>query len=289
MGCCLRFPHATISFIYHPSINICMPEFVPILLLALVAFLLLYLGFSFYSNPQANSPAGFALAAPAQNQPQPVIPFFPNRPERQEIFLGTNFEIYASEGIEMASLEGTLDSSSAETAQALRFFLKPESFDRARGELTIFRTNSAGDISVFINKNLVFKGKPKIDKYIFEIPAEILQDENTVRVETSGGFLFSSSVYDFNLKLFSINGAHSKYRFFVKDQSDRKLEIGFSSNKGWLKILLNGKEVFYGKPEEFLSLDLDSRLFSADENFLELLPEPDSDFVVDFVSIAKKA
>ncbi len=263
-----------------------MPEFVPILLLALVILAGLYLGFSSaFSLPSAT---GFAVAAPAQNQPQTAIPFFPSRPERQEIFLGTNFEIYASEGIEMASLEGTLDSSSAETAQALRFFLKPESFDRARGELVISRTNSVGEISVFINKNLVFKGKPKLDKYIFEIPAEILQDENTVRVETSGGFLFSNSVYDFSLKLISINGAHSKYRFFVKDQSDRKLEIGFSGNSGWLKVLLNGKEVFYGKPEEFLSLDLKPEFFSNDENFLELLPEPDSDFVVDFVEISKK-
>ncbi len=264
-----------------------MPEFVPILLLALVILAGLYLGFSYAFSSPSQSATGFIAASPRQNQLQPAIPFFPNRPEKEEIFLGANFEIYASEGIEMASLEGTLDSNSAETAQALRFFLKPERFDRARGELVISRTNSAGEISVFINKNLVFKGKPKIDKYIFEIPAEILQDENTVRVETSGGFLFSSSVYDFDLKLFSINGAHSKYRFFVKDGSDRKLEIGFSSNRGWLKILFNGKEVFYGKPENYLSLDLAGRLFSNDENFLELLPEPDSDFVVDFVEVSK--
>ena len=41
-------------------------------------------------------------------------------------------------------------------------------------------------------------------------------------------------------------------------------------------------------PEEFFSVDLKPEFFSSDENFLELLPEPDSDFKVDFVEISRK-
>src|SRR3989344_4141453 len=257
-------PGHTFKYFHHHLIT--MPQFIPILLLAVATLAALYLGFSFISAPHTSS-TGFAFAQPqSEKSPQSIIPYFAQPNRGDEIILGNNFEIGISNNLEIAELAGSVDSKSAETASAFQDFSKPENADRVQAVLKIKSTNSGGEISVFVNRQEVYRGAPSVGKYIFELDTSMLEDENNIRVDARSGWIFSHASYDFNLKLYSLDGSHAKYKFYIKDKDSRKLEMSFSKNEGWLKILLNGKEVFYGKPKEFFSVDLKSEFFSSDEN-----------------------
>lgn len=292
MGCGLHFPRPNISFIYHLYINIFMAQFVPVLLLALATFLALYLGFVAITEANERSTTGFASAVPITAQAkagtyQPTL--FPSPKKGDFIYLGSNFLINASEKKEILNFDGAVDSKTKDDSRIARDLItEPYSYDRVFVALKILNTNNAGTISVFINTKQVYKGTPKAGEHEFEIDKNILGVENSVRTETSGGFLFTSAFYEFNLRLYSAAGSHASYKFFVEDKSNRALEIGFTKNYGSMKILLNKKEIFYGKPEDYLSLPISGSMLSGEENTLELLPDPGASFKVDFVGIEKQ-
>ena len=266
-----------------------MPEFVPILLLALASLTALYLGFVLQSQI-VESPAGFipvnAKQVQARQEPAATGAAFFSPPKKASdiIFLGDVVEISAGEPEKLLELSEKIIAKDSEAQRSLLFSTEKK-YDQLFLKFFVSETNSHGGFSVFINGEKVYSGRPKTGLHQIQIYKDLLKEENEIRVEASGGFLFTPAEYAFELELIGVTGTHAFYHFHSSDASERIFETSVFGD-GSFRALLNGEEIYNGGPSDFISVPV-VKGFASGKNILEIFPAPGSDLRIEFVEFIK--
>ncbi|HLE07956.1 MAG TPA: hypothetical protein VI933_05065 [archaeon] len=268
-----------------------MPEFVPVLLLALATITAMYLGFVLQQQ-QIIAPSGFVSinSQPQQGkniQQTTTTQIISDSAKKMSgvIYLGDSAHLSADEPELLADFSEEVSAKDADSQKAAGFFVDKD-YDQLFLKFDISETNSYGEFKVFINNEEVYRGAPKAGMHEIQIFRKILQDENTLRIEASGGFLFTPAKYSFQVKLFGLTGEHMEYHFSTSDSSARLMEASVKGS-GSFKILLNREEIFSGSASDYIATEV-PKGFVTGENILEIFPSPNSDLNVEFLEFFKK-
>ncbi len=266
-----------------------MPEFVPILLLALASLTALYLGFVLQSQI-VDSPAGFvpvnAKQVQAKQEPAATgAAFFTQTKKASDIiFLGDVVDVGAGEPEKLLELSEKIIAKDSEAQRSLLFSAEKK-YDQLFLKFFVSETNNHGDFSVFINREKVYSGRPKTGLHQIQIYKDLLKEENEIRLEVSGGFLFTPAEYAFELELIGVPGTRAFYHFHSSDNSERIFETSVLGT-GSFRAILNGEEIFNGGASDFISAPV-VKGFVSGKNILEIWPSPGSDLSVEFVEFIK--
>ncbi len=268
-----------------------MPEFVPVLLLALATITAMYLGFVLQQQ-QITVPSGFV---PIDVQPQAekniqqtaTTQTIADSAKKMSgvIYLGDSAYLSAGEPELLSDFSETSEAKDSNFQKSIEFSVDKD-YDQLFLKFDISEANSYGEFLIFINNEEVYRGAPKTGMHEIQIFRKVLQDENTLRIEARGGFLFTPAKYSFQAKLFGLTGGHMEYHFSTSDSSARLMEASVKGS-GSFKILLNKEEIFSGTPSDYIAVDV-PKGFVSGENILEIFPSPNSDLNVEFLEFFKK-
>lgn len=247
-----------------------MPEFIPILLVAVLLLLVLFIGFGMLAAPEAYRPVEM----------------------RREITLGEDFTVsYRPPEQEVASLEGTVSKGLiSQVDKSISFdVLELEGISSAKINLKVQNTNLYGPLIIYINNNEIYNGYARIGDHSIYFNKDYLQTSNAldIQAESSGWKFWAPTMYIFNAKV-SVNykGSGGQVFHFYLNESEMKnidrpeltIIIQRRNGRGLLTATVNGKNVYrdFVNKGEFFSKDY----LKLGENIVALSTEPDTSFDV---------
>ncbi|MBU4123901.1 MAG: hypothetical protein KKI14_00310 [Nanoarchaeota archaeon] len=255
-----------------------MPDFVPVLTIAIITMMALILMFGgiieftdtdthYYNDTDDNA---------------------------ERIYLGENFSVADFRmGTAYASLSGRTENGIFSKATKSMSF-DARTLDRAEyGLLTlkINDTNVYGPLIIAINDNIIFNEPTLVGEHNIKFDKSILDDtENKiiVTVGSSGWRLWAPTVYQFEVKISGetkdIESKITKFKLDeVPDDTQLKVYIDEKEGPGDLIVKINGYRVFKGQVNGFK--DFDPFILREGTNTAEITAEYGSRYDVDSVYI----
>jgi len=248
-----------------------MPEFIPILVAAVLLMIILLMAFG----------GGFISPAPTRGRG----PSYASR----TIQLGGNFTVmYVTGEEDVASFEGEVSKGLFSTEDKSIGFDVPNIGDVSEGiiELKILNSNHYGNLMIMVNGLEVYRGAPQIGKKLISFDGDILSDTNTINVmaESSGWKIWAPTVYIFDANV-SVNYLGKKTQSFIFNLTDseiiyisraRLLIFGTRDGNGDLIARLNGVDIFSGFTTVYTDFSVDA--LKIGNNILSLSTEPNTKY-----------
>jgi len=253
-----------------------MPEFVPILIAAVLCLIVLLMAF------------GGGLVSPEQRV---------RLRSSRTIFLGQDFTITYSAGEKtVASLGGEVSRGVfSGIGDKTIDFQVPDIADVSEGmiKLKIWNTNHYGNLIISINGKEIYRGFPNIGEKIISFGGNILEPSNTleIKAETSGWKFWAPTTYIFDLNVF-VNYLGRKTKSFTFDISEnefintnraRLLIFGAREGRGNINARLNGIEIYSGLTTVYTDFSVDA--LKVGNNTLDLSTEPNTTYNISSAQI----
>lgn len=242
-----------------------MPDFVPVLIVAVLSLIVLLIAFG-----------GSMFILPGSGG---------TKSSSKTVDIGQNFVVMFLQG------ENNITHLSGESSQGLfgktsqkTSFPLGDYTDASEGiiKLKVWNSNYYGNLLIYINGGQVYRGTPQIGDNVISFDGSALKANNTIEIESesSGWKIWAPTVYIFDADL-SVNLVGKKTHTFSFDLTNsevanvnrgRLLVFGTrSSGNGNLNVVLNGVEVYSGLTPIYTDFAIDN--FKAGNNTLELSTE----------------
>ncbi len=224
---------------------------------------------------------GVVILLAAWSLTLPSTGLFVAKPLYERVLLEENFELSAVDK-ELIAVSGDTSSSLFESNGIEKRFAGGE-FDRGLLRLTSIGGNRQGQLLVLLNGLEVYRGYPNASRTDLELDPKLVGEKNTLEIKAGGALLpWGENTYSVSAEVHGLKGKAYIKEFEAKKPGKKTLEIALERSFGEIKVLLNGKTVFEGKPEGsiFLPVQIEKK------NKIELLPASDSLFRVAFLQIA---
>lgn len=223
-----------------------MPDFVPVLVGAVLILIVLMISFF------GITPTSRGIAA------------------TRTVLLGENFSVAYTVGEEyITDLEGTVSRGLFSGKDEIIDFDVPNVEDASEGliNLNIKDSNHYGSLMILVNGQEVYRGFPKKGEILISFNGNILNSRNTLEViaESSGWKIWAPTVYIFDLSL-SVNYLGKKTKSFVFDLTNleiinmnraRLLIFGEREGTGNLIVKVNDREIYNGLTNVYIDLPID--------------------------------
>jgi len=253
-----------------------MPDFVPILIAAVLMLIVLLIAF------------GGSL----------LIPAGPGgtKESSKTIVLGQDLVVMYVEGqSNVASLQGEVSQGLFGNTEQQTDFTVDNYKDAAEGiiKLRTWNSNYYGALIIKVNDKEVYRGVPAIGEQSIVFDGSILNFSNVIEVEaeSSGWKIWAPTIYIFNADL-SVNYLGKKTQSLSFDLTDleaknvdraRLLIFGVRNGPGNLVARLNGREIFSGFTTVYTDFAIDN--LKAGSNTLDLSTERNTIYNLSSVQI----
>ena len=244
-----------------------MPDFVPVLVAAVLSLLILLLifgGYIFYPSEQSIKYGS------------------------RTIDLGENFEIVYNVGEEvLGNMEGRISRGiiSGEDKMIEFNVERYSEIQEATIRVSISDSNYYGNMIILLNGQEIYNGAPKGDKMITVDPS-IFERGNVLEVKTgsSSWKIWAPTVYDFTLDMDILYEGRKTQSFdfelsneeIVNLEYARLLVFGTREGTGELIINVNGDDVFSGYPTVQTNFATDQ--LEVGTNKIEFMTEPNTKY-----------
>ena len=254
-----------------------MPDFVPVLIAAVLLLIVLLLAFGGSMLFTPTRPGGLALSS-------------------KTVVLGQDLVVMYVEGQKnITSLKGEVSSGLFGNANQKADFEVDNYRDASEGviKLKIWNSNYYGDFLIKINGEEVYRGAPEIGEKMIIFDGSFFKASNTIEVETesSGWKIWSPTVYIFDADL-SVNYLGKKTQSLSFDLTNleitnvnraRLLIFGARDGPGNLVAKLNGREIFSGLTTVYMDFAVDN--LKVGNNTLDLSTEKNTRYNISSVQI----
>ncbi len=251
-----------------------MPEFIPILIVAILSLIVLLLAFG-------SGRVSYVSTIPSSTK---------------TLVLGEKFSVSYVSGEELiANLSGEISQGlfSSETKKINFNIEDPTDISEGRIKLRVWNSNYYGDMIIEVNGEKIYEGTPEIGEKIVTFGGNILKHSNTLEVlaESSGWRIWAPTVYIFDLNL-SVSYLGRRKQSFTFELSNlevmntnraRLLVFGERRGTGDLIVRLNGIEIFRGFTNVYTDFPTD--ILKEGNNTLELSTEPNTAYDISSVEI----
>ncbi len=258
-----------------------MPEFVPILVVAILVFAALLITFGNIIVPQQPS-------APPGNETVPII---------EELVLGEDFVISGAAGEEkVTTVTGTVSRGLITGLDRSLSFEVPNIVSVSGGKirLTVVNTNLYGPLLIGINGKNVYADYPRVGKHIVTFKRDVLDTFTTLEIKAGGsGWRFwAPTIYKFDAEFYvDYYGKLTELMNFDIDEdhfdnttyAELSVDIGDSEGTGRLIVKANGFEVWRGHEDH--TIRLLNEILDDGRNNVEVSSEANSRYEVKSVDI----
>jgi hypothetical protein len=255
-----------------------MPDFVPVLVAAVLSLIVLLLVFG-----------GSMFFSPVSRQGG-------IKSSSKTIVLGEDLVVMYVEGQEnLTSFGGEVTQGLFGNSEKKINFDVDNSKDASEGiiKLRLWNSNYYGNLFVNVNGEEVYRGAPQIGEKTIIFDGDILKDTNTIEVqaESSGWKIWAPTVYIFNADL-SVNYLGRKTQSLSFDLTNleitnvnraRLLVFGTRDGSGNLNARLNGREIFSGLTTVYTDFGIDT--LRVGNNTLELSTEKNTRYNITSVQL----
>ncbi|MFQ6021069.1 MAG: hypothetical protein ACE5J4_03610 [Candidatus Aenigmatarchaeota archaeon] len=254
-----------------------MPEFIPILITALVIMIVLLMVFG-----------GVMVSVPSPEK----------LPESRVILIGSDFSItYEIGDRRLSNLNGTVSKGIISGIDKSVAFDVPDLEDVKQGfvRFKINDTNLYGKLLFYINDKEVYADYPRKGiEYSFSFDPDILNSENNVwdvKAESSGWKIWAPTIYNFNANLF-VSYLGKKTHDLIFDLNETEVEnfkraklvmFGSRSGSGKIIVKLNGIEIYKGYMD--VDQEFPESILKSGENRIHISSEADSKYDIDTAEI----
>jgi hypothetical protein len=247
-----------------------MPEFIPILIVAVLSLVVLLLVYGEGIVPS------YTRTIPSSSR---------------TIVLGRDFSVSYVSGEEFVThMSGEVSQGvfSGEKKRVEFDIDNPGDISEGVIKLKVWNSNYYGGMIIKINGEEIYKGYPEIGERTIVFNGNILKYNNVLEVvaESSGWRIWAPTVYIFDLNL-SVNYPDRRKQSFTFELSDleimntnraRLLVFGKRYGTGSLIVRLNGFEVFRGFTNVYTDFSTD--ILREGNNTLELSTEPNTTYEI---------
>jgi len=257
-----------------------MPDFIPVFIAATVSLLLLFLFFGGLIT---------ITEEPVQETAQPRPIYY------DKIALGSNFTVADyGETYKLANLSGNVTSGLiSEIDKTISFGAsnRLDDFDQGKIWLDIKDTNLYGEFIIIINNNIVYRNATLVGEHEIRFSKDILNDENnilTVKAAGSGWRIWAPTVYIYDLKIYGEESEETTKTTsfnltYVPSYARLRVYVYRREGDGYLKVKINGYNVYRGRSDGFKSFDPD--ILREGENTAEIIADPGTKYEVESVYI----
>jgi hypothetical protein len=242
-----------------------MPDFVPVLIAAVLSLIVLLLAFGGSMLFTPTRPGGTALSS-------------------KTIVLGQDLVVMYVEGQKnITSLKGEISQGLFGNVNQKADFEVDNYQDASEGviKLKIWNSNYYGNFIIKVNDKEVYRGTPEIGEKTITFDGSILKASNTIEIgaESSGWKIWAPTIYIFDADL-SVNYIGKKTQSFSFDLTNlevtnvnraRLLIFGARDGPGNLIVKLNGREIYSGITQIYIDFAVDA--LSVGNNTLDLSTE----------------
>jgi hypothetical protein len=248
-----------------------MPDFMPVLLIAVILFVGLLIVFG-----------GDLVYAPSESHGNR---YFPS--DRTIEF--NNFEVYYTSSEERAGYVGGEVSNGifAKEDKKIGFQVsRPDEVSEALLDLKVWNTNYYGRFIVLVNGKEVYEGYPPVGEKLISFDKSLLKDDNILEImaESSGWRIWAPTVYSFDLNT-EIDYLGKKTQSFTFDLNDQETKymtkarivvFGDRTGTGNLKVRINGEEIYSGLTTAYQ--DFPTSVLLTGNNTIDFSTEPNTTY-----------
>jgi hypothetical protein len=249
-----------------------MPEFLPVLMVAVISLLVLFIMFSgeiLFPSGSSGSP------------PESV----------EEIEIGSYFPVVYSE-VEYIPVKfsGEVRHGLLENVQKCYDFKLERNISNGIISFSINDTNAYGELIFTLNRKVVYSGVKHAGSDSIYVNGSLFSDRNTFCIGAgSSGFMFwAPTVYilDTNLTLVEVNSKYTKEFGVHKTPSRAELYVSIVGYRGDgnIEIKINGNRIYYGHETE-IHKDIDP-LNLHDKNIIEFTADPGTSWLIGTAKIS---
>ncbi len=273
-----------------------MPEFIPVVVAALLILASLYVVFGGGFAVKTVKPPGYTIeeTQPSQQQSVGWVGYTPEQVLRH-VILGRDFTVsYAVGGEQVARINGTISRGLLSgTDKKVSFSLQPKDIALAKVSFHVDNSNYYGQLIMALNGKEIFRDKAPAGDHEFSFNTSLLKESNFFEVDasSSGWRFWAPTVYIVDAKvLASYFGTRTQsYKFDLsqdefKGLDTARLSLSFKDiqGNGNISVKVNGEEVFMGRGSigKTLTKDFDTRLVRA-SNTVEFQADKDTKYSLD--------
>jgi hypothetical protein len=240
-----------------------MPEFIPTLVAGIV---LLAIMFAAVSLPQLHlGPGGAFTAKPNDN--------------RQHVMLAENAWVSEST-FKLAAGNPTIDK---QAGWLLPFAARPNEWEGGLLEFTVVK-HEGGELVMKLNGHELYRGQPDAGTQQVEFPISYFGTNNVLEANVDEWVPLANPSYSFNATVYGTVTSSINQSFVGPISWKRaQLLVAFKSDQGDLIIRQDGKEIYRGKPDGFLNLELD--LGKKRAHTIEFIAPPRAKHLIDFAEV----
>ncbi|MBN2203388.1 MAG: hypothetical protein JW700_04370 [Candidatus Aenigmarchaeota archaeon] len=251
-----------------------MPDFIPVLIAAVLGLVVLMLAFggSFNFFAYGGSSSGYTDYSKTE-------------------MIGMDFTVSYNTGHEsVLSFDGEVNSGLFSYLEQKKEFEVENIGDvtEATVGLEVLNSNYYGNLFVFVNDKQVYKGAPGIGDKTISFDGSKLEGLNTIKVvaENSGWKLWAPTVYIFDMDV-AVNYESKKTQSFEFEidgieferlSRARLLIFGERKGSGNLNVLINGNEMYSGWTPVYTDFAIDGLKEGA--NSVVISTEPDTEYTI---------
>lgn len=245
-----------------------MPDFLPILLLAIVIFAVLLIVFG----------GGF-VSVPSEHR---------YLTEDTSIEFGS-FEVsYTASEINATSRSGEISNGVFNKNEERIGFIAMDPSDVSESliDLKISNTNSYGKMFISINGKEVYSDYPAVGETLISFDPSILQENNIleIRCESSGWRIWAPTIYDFSLDI-KLDYTNKKSKSFVFEISDLEKQymtnariVAFGNRTGVGDLIVSVNTMVIASGVTTLYQDFSASVLHAGNNTIEFYVEPNTSY-----------
>jgi len=254
-----------------------MPDFVPVLVAAVLSLIILLLAFSGTLLSYPSRPGGSAVSS-------------------KTIVLGQDLVVMYTEGQKnITSLKGEVSQGLFGKSEQKVDFTVDNYRDASEGviKLKTWNSNYYGNFLIYVNSKEVYNGVPEIGEKTIVFDGSILKSSNTIEIEaeSSGWKIWAPTDYIFDASL-SVNYIGRKTQSLSFDLTNveitnvnraRLLVFGTREGTGNIIARLNGRDIYSGFTTVYTDFAIDN--LKVGNNTLELSTEKNTRYNISSVQI----
>ena len=249
-----------------------MPDFLPILVAAVIIFIVLLLAF--------NTDFAFTYDGTSSG----------SLPPDRTIDFNDFIVYYTASEVEAGFTDGTVSNGvfGGETKRIGFQVENPGEVTEAIIDLNISDTNYYGRIMILVNGNEVYADYPLVGEKLISFDRSILKENNVLEIiaETSGWRIWAPTVYKFDAKvvLNYVGRKSMRFTFDVnekeKDYLDKARIVVFGNRTGigGLNIMVNGVKIYSGVTTVYK--DFATSVLRTGNNTIDFSTEPNTRYEI---------
>ncbi|MFH0929567.1 MAG: hypothetical protein V1818_04435 [Candidatus Aenigmatarchaeota archaeon] len=247
-----------------------MPDFIPVLVAAVLGLIVLLLAFGGGFDFFAAGSTGISQSS------------------RTEM-LGMDFTVSYNVGHEdILSFGGEVNNGLFSHLEQMKDFDVDNAGDVTEGvlKMKIWNSNYYGNLFVYVNDEQVYKGAPGIGEKTISLDGSIIESNNNIKVvaESSGWKMWAPTVYILDMDV-SVNYESKKTQSFDFEVTEHEAEslsrarlliFGTRDGKGNINVMINGVEIYSGWTPVYTDFAIDT--LKVGTNKLDLSTEVDTTY-----------